>query len=157
VVQRGDSRKEILPRQSAQIKSSPALATKLLQAWQSGGNRRSRKARNIIPTPEMNAHPQPNEEPYPPPASSQREEIYSSPFKGEAGRGMGLINKNAQGNRYSPISSFTTRTRMSVLRGFFSMMVVTRQILCGELQSEQKPVVAQGVARSSRFEFGGAA
>ena len=56
---------------------------------------------------------------------------------------------------YSPMSSFTTSTRISVLRGFFSMTVVTRQIRCGELQSAQKPVVAQGVSRLSLFVLAG--
>ena len=55
------------------------------------------------------------------------------------------IDQGARKQPYSPMSSFTTSTLTSVRRGLRSMMVVMRQIRSGELQSEQKPVLAQGV------------
>jgi|GEM_PF-5367509 len=55
------------------------------------------------------------------------------------------IDQGAEKQPYSPMSSFTTSTLTSVRRGLRSMMVVMRQIRSGELQSEQKPVLEQGV------------
>src|SRR5512146_2619541 len=106
---------------------SSPLGIGALQRWQKGGKKTSRKARINI------------------------KDLFPSDSR------LILPTRTVCFNGQSPMSSLTTRTRKSVRRGLRSMMVVMRQIRSGELQSQQKPVLAHGVSYLRRLALGGEA